>query len=173
MNHPDPAVRRESKRLFAGEVRTDRSQVVQEYQSVLDLEGDVAQGWEVFKKRCAVCHRVRDTGHQVAPELASVQNKSVGDLLVAILDPNREAQPNFNAYNVISHDGRVYNGIIAAESANSVTLRRAEGKEDVILRSSIDELMSTGRSLMPEGLEKDLSRKELADVIAFVKSIGK
>ena len=107
----------------------------------------------------------------MAPDLASVKNKSDADLLVAILDPNREAQPNFNVYTVVTEQGRVFSGIVAAESAGSVTLKRAEGKQDVMLRSSIDQMISTGLSLMPVGLEKDLKRQDIADVIAFVKSI--
>jgi len=90
---------------------------------------------------------------------------------VAILDPNREAQPNFNVYTVVTDQGRIFNGIVAAESAGSITLKRADAKQDVILRSNIDQMISTGLSLMPVGLEKDLKRQDLADVIAFVKSI--
>ena len=101
------------------------------------------------------------------PELTSVQNKSAADLLIAILDPNREAQPNFNTYTVVTENGLVFNGIIAAETANSITLKRAEAKQDVILRTNIEALAATGVSLMPEGLEKDLSPQDLADVIAF------
>jgi putative membrane-bound dehydrogenase-like protein len=171
LKHPDAAIRARSLKLFGTEVATDREKVVAKYQKVLDLEANTAHGQEVFKKKCSVCHRVGDMGHQVAPELASVQNKSTRDLLIAILDPNREAQPNFNAYNVLTDNGRIYNGIIVSETANSLTLRRAEGKEDMLLRSTIEELSSTGMSLMPEGFEKDLSAQELADVIAFVKSI--
>ena len=92
-------------------------------------------------------------------------------MLIAILDPNREAQPNYNTYTILTDGGRSYSGIIATETANSITLRRAEAKEDVILRSNIDELISSGVSLMPEGLEKDLSPQDVADVIAFIKSI--
>ena len=68
---------------------------------------------------------------------------------------------------VITQDGRTYSGIIAAESAGSVTLRKAEGKEDVVLRSQIETLSSTGLSLMPEGMEKDLDKQQIADVIAL------
>lgn len=171
LNHPNSEIRAASERLFRGEVSSDRAAVVAEYQHVLDLDTDTAHGLEVFKKSCAVCHRVGDVGHRVAPDLVSVQNKSPGDLLVSILDPNREAQPNFTAYNVITEDGRIYNGMIVTETANSLTLRRSEAKEDVILRSNIEELISSGKSLMPEGLEKDLSPQDLADVIAFVKTI--
>ena len=170
MNHPAAEVQARSQELFGIEANSDRAGVVAEHQHVLELDGNVPRGLEVFKKRCAVCHRVGEVGHRVAPDLASVQNKSAADLLIAILDPNREAQPNFTTYNVQA-DGRVYNGIIAAESAGSITLRRAEAKEDVILRDAIELLASTGMTLMPEGLEKDLSPQDLADVIALVKSI--
>ena len=152
-------------------VNTDRTKVVADYQDVLNLKGNTQRGLEIFKKKCAICHRVGDVGHQVAPDLASVQNKSIADLLVAVLDPNREAQPNFNVYAVITLQGQIHSGIIATETANSLTVRRAEAKEDVVLRTNIDELLSTGVSLMPEGLEKDLSRQDLADVLSFIKTI--
>ncbi|MEQ9409880.1 MAG: HEAT repeat domain-containing protein [Fuerstiella sp.] len=172
LSHRDKKIRSRSDRLFGSEVNTNRSSVVAEHQDVLQLEGSVEGGVAVFRKICASCHKVGDIGYQVAPDLASVKNKSEADLLIAILDPNREAQPNFNTYTVVTSQGRTHNGIIAAESSNSITLRRAEAKEDVILRSNIEELVSTGISLMPEGLEKDLSKQQIADVIAFVKSVG-
>ena len=49
---------------------------------------------------------------------------------------------------------------------------RASGKDQVILRRDLDELVGSGKSLMPEGLEKDLSRQDLADVIAYVAVAG-
>lgn len=171
MNHPNSKVRDRSRQIFGSEVNSDRARVVADYQDVLSLKSDATRGQAVFKKICSACHKVGNVGSQVAPDLASVKNKSDADLLVSILDPNREAQPNFNVYTVVTNQGRVYNGIIAAESAGSITLKRAEGKQDVILRSSIDQMIATGLSLMPAGLEKDLSKQDLADVIAFVKSI--
>ena len=172
LRHPDEEIRARSQQILGADVSTDRARVVTEFQEVLELDSDVNRGLAVFKQRCAVCHRAGDIGHQVAPDLASVKNKSTADLLIAILDPNREAQPTFNVYTAVTEDGRLFTGVIASESANSITLRRAEAKEDVLLRNRIEELSSTGLSLMPEGLEKELSRQDLADVIAFVKSIS-
>ncbi len=171
LKHPNVGVRKRSVKLFGGEFNSDRARVVAQLQSVLDLDGDINRGREIFGKKCSVCHRVDEVGHAVAPDLSSVKNKSSSDLLIAILDPNREAQPNFNTYNVVTESGKIYTGIIASETANSITLRRSEAKEDVILRSTVEELTSTGVSLMPEGLEKELSPQDIADVIAFVKSI--
>jgi len=171
MSHTNKKIRTHSTELFGGEVNSDRAKVVAEYQDVLELEGDAERGLAVFKKTCSVCHQVGDIGHNIAPNLASVKNKSHADLLLAILDPNREAQPNFNVYTVVTDQGQTFTGIIAAETANSVTIRRAESKEDVILRSNIEDLISTGVSLMPEGLEKDLSKQNFADVIEFIKTM--
>jgi putative membrane-bound dehydrogenase-like protein len=171
MNHRNRAIRARSRRIFAGDLNTDRAKVVAAYQSALSLDGNVERGLAVFKKNCAACHQMGTVGHQVAPPLASVSNKSSADLLIAILDPSREAQPNFNTYTVVSLQGKIYTGIIVTETANSITLRRAEAKEDVVLRSNIDVLQSSGKSLMPEGLEKDLKPQDIADVIAFIKTI--
>lgn len=172
LKHPDKQIRSRCEQIFEDSQNTNRTQVVNAWQDALSLAGDAQHGLNVFKQKCSICHRVNDVGHQVAPDLASVRNKSANDLIISILDPNREAQPNFNTYTAETKDGRVFSGIIAAEDANSITLRRAEAKQDVVLRSNIEELISNGISLMPEGLEKELSRQDLANVIAFIKTIG-
>jgi putative heme-binding domain-containing protein len=72
---------------------------------------------------------------------------------------------------LITQDGRSFSGAIAAETATSITLRRAENVQDAVLRIDIDELRSTGQSLMPEGLEKEIDVQTMADLIAYVNSI--
>jgi putative heme-binding domain-containing protein len=72
---------------------------------------------------------------------------------------------------VATADGRVVTGLIAEESANSVTLKRAEGASDVVPRNRIEEIASTGLSLMPEGLEKGLEPQDFADLIAFLRQL--
>jgi putative membrane-bound dehydrogenase-like protein len=171
MNHPNAAIRRRARKLFEADLPGNRAKIVADYRPALAQSGNLERGRTVYERRCATCHRFGNSGHAVGPDLVSVQNKSPADLLIAILDPSREAQPNYVAYTVVTHQGTVYNGLIAAESAAGVTLRRAEGKEDRILRSQIEDLVSTGKSLMPEGLEKDVSPDQMADLIAFIKSI--
>ena len=72
---------------------------------------------------------------------------------------------------MIDQNGRTYSGIIAAETATSLTLRRGEGAQDTILRAQIAEMTSTGLSLMPEGFEKTISKPEMADLIAFLRAV--
>lgn len=169
INHPNTQVR-DSARKVLSDPPSNRKQVVADYQTALELEGNSQRGQMLYGKTCVQCHRAGMAGHQVGPDLASVQNKSAADLLVAIMDPNREAQPSFQTYTAVTKQGKVHTGIISAETAASLTLKRAEAKEDVVLRETLDELISTGQSLMPEGLEKDVDKQALADLIAFIKS---
>ena len=122
----------------------------------------------MFKKLCASCHRLGKDGVEVGPDLATLNDKSPESLLFAILDPNRAFETKYAAFTVATVDGRVLNGLVASESATSVTLRRQDGKDDVLLRSDIDEMATSGQSLMPEGLEKDLKPRDLADLIAYI-----
>ena len=170
--HASSAIATRAKKVFGTTANPDRAKVIANYLPALDIAGDVAKGRELFLKKCSICHKVGNQGHLVAPEIVSVVNKSPDDLLIAILDPNREAQPNFTQYTVITKAGKVFTGMIAEETGASLTLRRAEGKQDVIRRADISELVSSGKSLMPEGFEKDLSPEQIRDIIAFVKSLG-
>ena len=65
--------------------------------------------------------------------------------------------------------GKVLNGVIASESATSVTLRQEEGKSTKILRKDIDEMNASAVSLMPADLHKNLSPQDLADLLGYLR----
>ncbi len=171
LGHPDLAVRERAETL-RGKVSTDREAVIATYRETVDAGGDFERGRAVYKKTCSVCHKVGNEGHSVGPDLVSVANKSPADLLVAILDPNREAQPKYVSYTLETTQGQVFTGLLASETAAYITLRRAEAKEDTIARELIETLASTGVTLMPVGVEKDLTPQNIADVIAFIRGQG-
>jgi putative heme-binding domain-containing protein len=159
-------------KLFSGASDPDRQKVLREYQDVISFPGDKRRGKEVFAKRCAVCHRLEDVGHAVGPDLAALANKSAQYLLTSILDPSREVDSRYIEYLAVTKAGRTFTGILVSETATSITLKGQEAKEQVLLRSELEELNSTGKSLMPEGLEKDLSKQDFADLIEYLNRIG-
>jgi putative heme-binding domain-containing protein len=109
-------------------------------------------------------------GYPVGPDLAALSNKSPQYLLAEILDPSKNVDTRYVEYAATTKAGRVFSGLLAAETATSITLRGQEGKEQVLLRSELEEFQSTGKSLMPEGMEKDLSKQDFADLIAYLGS---
>jgi putative membrane-bound dehydrogenase-like protein len=164
------AVRERAAKLFAGAVNPDRQKVIDAYHSVLTLKGDGARGLRIFTKTCATCHRLAGVGHQVGPDLASVGDKSPEGLLIAVLDPNRSVEARYINYIAVTKNGLTMTGVLANETGNSITLVGPDGKQQVILRTDLEELVSSNKSVMPEGLEKDLQPRDLADLIAFIRS---
>jgi putative heme-binding domain-containing protein len=165
----DRSLRARAEAIFAHESRPRRT-VVDAYRPALTRKGDPGAGAQHFKKLCASCHRLGNEGVQVGPDIATLTDKSPEALLIAILDPNRAFEAKYAAFAVATVDGRVLNGLITNESATAVTLRLQEGKDNVLLRSDIAEMSASGQSLMPEGVEKDLKPRDLADLIAFLTS---
>src|SRR5262249_49099377 len=101
--------------------------------------------------------------------IADTRTKTDSALLVDILNPNQAIDNNYINYLVTTKSGRALTGLVTAETASSLTLKRAEGQTDVVLRQDIDTIESTGMSLMPEGLEKTVSVEEMADLVRFLK----
>jgi putative heme-binding domain-containing protein len=136
----------------------------------LPKDVDLARGRAVFDKRCGVCHRWQETGHAVGPDLAALSDRSTEAMLIAVLDPNRAVENRYLSYTATTDAGRTFTGMLADETGGAITLLEQEGKRHVLQRSELDELTCTRVSLMPEGLEKDLSPQDLADVIALLQS---
>lgn len=171
LEHRDEHIRQRARELLSSQGTGDRKKVIEEYLPALEMVSDVARGRAMFEKQCSSCHRLADQGRNVGPDLATTRNRSPESLLTQILAPNLEVSPNYLNYTLVTHNGRVMTGLLAEETETSVTLRRAEGTEDKVLRSSIDELVSSGLSLMPDGLEKQINHQQMADVIRYLRTV--
>jgi putative membrane-bound dehydrogenase-like protein len=134
------------------------------------LVGDAERGSKAYETACMVCHKFADKGNDVGPHLGTIKAWTAEQLVTNILDPNREVSPNFALYLVETNDGRTLSGLIASETAGNLTLKRADGGTDTVLRSEIKSLTSPGISLMPEGLEAAITPQQMADLIAYLKA---
>jgi putative membrane-bound dehydrogenase-like protein len=168
LRNGDESIRKRAQALFSREALGSRREVVDRYQTALSLSPDRTSGQNISEKICQSCHRLGGQGRDVGPALESIRHRSPREVLLHVLDPNREVSPGFLDYIVVLKNGKTTTGIIAAETPTSVTLRRAEGASETILRGDIEELSSTGKSIMPEGLEKQITVQEMADLLAYL-----
>jgi putative membrane-bound dehydrogenase-like protein len=169
--HADQGVRKLVENLKSKVAVSKRADVLADYAPALQLEGRADEGRKHFQKVCSVCHKLEGQGHEIGPNLAAIQNRGAEAILVNLMDPNREVNPQYVNYILQNKAGKSITGLIAAETANSVTLRRQENQQDTVLRDDIETLRSSGLSIMPEGLEKNLDRQAVADLIAYLLSI--
>jgi putative membrane-bound dehydrogenase-like protein len=171
--HPDAVLRKRAGTLLAGQAEPSRQKIIDDYRPALDFKSEAKKGKDVFKRVCSTCHKLENVGTEVGPDLLSaLRNKTPEVLIVDILDPSRDVDPRYINYVVTTKAGRSLTGLIAVETPASVTLRRAEKAEDTILRTQIDEITATGKSVMPDELEKQLTKQDLADLIAYLTSVA-
>jgi putative heme-binding domain-containing protein len=169
-NSRDKNVRTEAQTVLAGLNVAKRQDVVNQFMGALNLKGDATHGKKLYEERCSSCHRLGGEGHDLGPDLVTVQATGKEKMLGNILDPNREVAPQFQAYEVELKDGDSLIGLVGNETASSVTVRQAFGKEEVVPRSNIARIRNQNQSLMPEGLEAGLKLQDVADLLEFVST---
>jgi putative membrane-bound dehydrogenase-like protein len=170
INHSnDPEISKRAVALFKGLRSSDRMKVYEEWKSALALKGNSKNGHALFSKTCSPCHVVEGEGKVVGPDLTGIRNQPKENLLLHIIIPEYEIMPTYTLYNVETKDGESYSGLLSSDSAQSITLRQAAAVEQKIARANIASITSSRLSLMPQELEKAMSKQDMADLLAYLK----
>jgi putative heme-binding domain-containing protein len=137
--------------------------------------GNAERGRTIFfgnKVACSTCHSIGTAGGKVGPDLTKVGAiRSSRDLLESILLPSSTFAQGYESYFVTTSDERELSGIIVRQSAVDLALRDASGAELQLRKEQIRELRRSAISIMPEGLERGLTREEFRDLLAFLQSL--
>ncbi|HVT26585.1 MAG TPA: PVC-type heme-binding CxxCH protein, partial [Lacipirellulaceae bacterium] len=165
---PDPELRTEARKDFT-QTSSERADIIARYVTALK-DGDAGRGQAIFQKNCTPCHRFHNMGNEVGPNIAARQDKSNEGLLREILDPNRAVDQHYAEYVAVTNDGVVKSGILLEETTSAITLLGQQGQKTTLLRSELESLTTSGRSLMPDGFEKQITPQEMADLITFLAS---
>ncbi len=140
--------------------------------AILGLPGDAERGRLVFfatGMTCQNCHRVGDKGINLGPDLTTIgKTRSRDDLLESILDPSRRIEPQFVSYNVETKSGRHITGLLVKRDAKEVVLRDAQNQEVRLRADDVTQMTASRISLMPDGLLRDLTAQQAADLLGFL-----
>lgn len=169
---PDQAVVALVKKIW-GTIRTDnrddRLQAIASTNKTLrELKGNTENGWPVFQRVCGQCHILHERGFEVGPNLSQNGRGSYTQLLSNVLDPSLVIGNAYQAYTVLTVDGRVLTGLLAEDSPERIILKIQGGKTETIPRDEIEEAKVSPKSLMPEGLETQMTPQEIADLFALL-----
>lgn len=147
----------------------DRLKAIESTQKTLrELKGNVDNGWIVYQRVCGQCHVLHDRGYEVGPALTTNGRGSFSQLLSNVLDPSLVIGNAYQAYTVLTTDGRVITGLLAEDSPDKLVLKIQGGKLESIPRDEIEEAKVSSKSLMPEGLETQMTAQEIADLFALL-----
>ncbi len=137
--------------------------------------GDPARGRQVFlgpRAGCTACHAAGGFGGRVGPDLSKIGAiRGSRDLLEAVIYPSATFSRGYEPFILRTRDGQIHNGTIARETPDAIYLFTTERVEQRIARDAIEVLQPARVSVMPQGLDAQLSRGELADLVAYLLSL--
>src|SRR5688572_22075946 len=153
---------------------TQQQTRLEQLQSAL-IGGDRRRGQAIFnstRAACATCHTIGYLGGQLGPDLTRIGSvRTERDLLEAIIYPSASFARAYEPTIIETREGEEHSGIVKRETAESVLLVTGPNLEQNISRSDIETIRPGNVSIMPEGLDEQLTRQELADLLAFLKSL--
>ncbi|MEZ6140874.1 MAG: ThuA domain-containing protein [Zavarzinella sp.] len=176
LSYPDAKVASRAREIMSkqgGLPNADRQQVINSHKKIIEHSGQTAIGKELFKKHCATCHRHQGEGNNIGPDLTGMAAHPKEELLIHLLDPSRSVEGNFRTYTISLLDGRIFSGMLASETKNSLEVIDAEAKRHLIQRDDIDVVKASNKSLMPEGFEKQMKPEEINHLLEFLTQKGR
>ncbi|MEP6949164.1 MAG: PVC-type heme-binding CxxCH protein [Ginsengibacter sp.] len=167
-NSRDSNVRNRARQLIVSEVES-REEAYTKYLPVLGMKGDTAKGLVVFRTVCGVCHQYQGQyGISFGPDLGSIQNRAKASIMTDVLNPNRSIAVNYDLWIVTKKNGESLSGIMSSQTSATVTLTQLGGEHTTISRADIKMMETSESSAMPVGLERSVSKEQMANLLAFI-----
>jgi putative heme-binding domain-containing protein len=141
--------------------------------SVMALAGNKANGYQVFKTNCAICHQVKGEGTDFGPKLSEIGSKLPKDgLLEAIMNPSAGVSFGYETTELQMKDGTKRMGLIASKTETDIDLKSPGGTVDKIQLSTVKTMKKSEESMMP-ALHEAMSKQQLADLLEYLTSLQK
>lgn len=142
--------------------------------AILALQGDPARGGELFftqALQCATCHKIDGRGTDVGPNLSDIGKKRTREhILESILEPSRRVEQQYQAHLLRTVSGQSYTGLLVRRDGKGVVMKDAQNKEVRVSADDIESMTPSRQSLMPDGLVRDLTPQQAADLLAYLVS---
>ena len=170
-----PAVRRQAEDLYAA-LNADSAKQQARLEELLGTlkDGDVRRGQAVFhnpKVACFSCHAIGYLGGTIGPDLTHIGRiRTERDLLEAIVFPSASFVRSYEPVLVMTKAGKTFNGVIRKDTPDEIVLATGADQFVTIPRSDIEEMQPSKVSIMPAGIDQQLTPRELADLVAFLKA---
>jgi cytochrome c oxidase cbb3-type subunit III len=135
------------------------------------VPGDPGLGEQLFfgKAECSKCHMVNGRGGFLNSDLSGYGfGRSVEDIRSAIIYPDRSLDRRSEAVTVVTSDQQKFMGMIRNEDNFSLILQTEDGAFHTLSKENIGRVEYSGHSLMPDDYEKELSSKEIDDLVSYL-----
>lgn len=149
--------------------KAQRIKSIKRWLSTSKLEqADLTNGSKLFRKHCGSCHRLFGEGGTVGPDITGAQRHNLDYMLENIVDPSAAVARDYQMEILHTVSGRVINGLIASESADTITIQTVNEKL-VLPLEDIEDRTTSKVSIMPEKILAPLSEIEIRDLMGYLR----
>lgn len=152
------------------ETTKEREQIVSEIAQKLDsgIVGNAERGWAVFDRTCGQCHVMHGRGKEVGPNITANGRGAFDQLLVSVFNPSLVIGDAYKSVTLRTVDDEIITGLLVDRNEQRTVIKLQGGQERLVPADEIDDFKVDSKSLMPEGLETQMSDQELADLFALL-----
>jgi putative heme-binding domain-containing protein len=127
-------------------------------------------GKQVFERAgCTRCHTTATQTTPLAPSLKGVGAQKADYLVESVLFPSKVIKTGFETETLVTADGRTLSGLVKEEGAFLRILNLDQNAK--IAKSAVEERRLQKISIMPEGQEQVMSRREFVDLMAYLSTL--
>lgn len=176
VSHSDPVIRDLFERFVPDESRGERLGNRIKPERILALSGDADRGRALFFQpstmQCKTCHQIGGEGGKVGPDLSQIGKKlNRAQLLESLVEPSKTIAQEYRSYLIETSDGRNLTGLVVSRNERELVIRDAQNSETRLGAAEAEQLLPQAQSIMPEGLLRDLTPQQAADLVAYLQSL--
>jgi putative heme-binding domain-containing protein len=168
LKNPDPMVRDAAAKHF----KLPGTEVKYSVDEILKLKGDAAAGLRTFGLGCSNCHRVKNSGKDIGPELTLIKKKfDRRSLLDAIIHPSAAIVFGYEPWLITMKNGTSYYGFLIADGKETLVIKDISGNKNILKKTDVSLRTRQEKSIMPEPYTFDLTEKDLANLAEYLLTI--
>jgi putative heme-binding domain-containing protein len=135
-------------------------------------EGDGIRGLALMESnQCFECHRIRDHGSRLGPNLSDIGGRRTADRLrQALVEPDEEVAAENRFVRFVTTQGDTVTGRLLNQDAFSVQLITPKDELKSYMRAGLREYAILDKGLMPSVRDK-LTDQQIADIVAYLASL--
>ena len=159
---------------YLGDVKSTSGKKTPSIPALLAMNGDAKNGFSVFQQNCSVCHQVNNEGMNFGPKLTEIGGKLAKEgQYLAILHPDAGISFGYEGYEIKMKDGSTLSGIISSKTETDIDLKYPGGTGQRIKTADVKSMKQMSTSMMPAGLQDNMTTQELADLVEYLGSLKK
>ncbi|MGC1273253.1 MAG: ThuA domain-containing protein [Planctomycetaceae bacterium] len=132
--------------------------------------GSWAKGRAVFfgeKASCSKCHAVHGNGGTIGPDLSNLVHRDYASVFRDVNNPSYAVNPDYIAHAIVLKDGRVLTGTLHGDG-DRLLVSDTQAKTTEVSRDDVEEMAPSTKSIMPDGLQKQISPEAMKDLLTFL-----